>query len=100
MSDAGAVASIIVALAQPYRFRLALFPNNWSIRRDRIDSVMLLRANADVAAGEFRLRKWKSNGTFQPVTELNCIETHARREPEEMPSGERIRNHGCKCSFH
>jgi hypothetical protein len=54
----------------------------------------------NAVAGEFRLRKNKSNGTFHPVTELVCIETHARRKPEEMPSGERIRNHGCKCSFH
>jgi hypothetical protein len=60
---------------------------------------MLLRSNADGAAGKFRLRKRKSNGTFQPVTELIRIDTGARREPEEMPSGERIRNHGRKCSF-
>jgi len=57
MNDAGAVASLIVAIAQPHRYRLALFLNNWSTRRDRIVSVMLLRSIVPAVAGEFRLRK-------------------------------------------
>jgi hypothetical protein len=75
-------------------YRLALFPNNQSIRRRSNCQRDAASFNAGAVTGEFRLRKRESNGTFQPVTELICIETRTRREPEEMPSGERIRNHG------